>query len=563
MPKLAQGKGLRQPLDLKALLSRFKPAAKKRASAAAAVTVSSWFFFEVSEFKAKVMHLTFQGGKIEIADVQKFTSMDESGTPQEMDWVELAAWIQHYISLHSQDKNYLVRVLLIGANIFIGETDNPGVSEKELDETLTWQIADQLPFASEDFKMHYEVRDNNVLVSAVEGSFYKKVVQCFHSAKIYPQSITALPFAYEALIQHEALALEENIALVRIGRHHTYVLDFKGKKFHSMREIPFGSEQITEAMIGTLTLDDQKVEIGYEEAEVLKKNLGIPTPNLEPDPEEPRNSQLALKLRPALERLMSDINTTISSFERKHDGVSIQQIYLVGGGSLMSGLNEYFENKLGCSTKMLDVSAIFKNAAQSDLEMLGLLYLAGGKFNFAGSAAQARDGFETAKSVVKKGTFAVTVILNFFVVVVLVQIAFAGFELNAVKKKYENIGANEEKIKQVDQLLDQITKIATTHRAEIIQEPSLGEALREISLLVPRTVTFKEMNFNKVADFELSFTGTVTGGGRSQDIVLSSFLENLDASSVFEFSRLESRSGEAGDTQKQVSFKILTQLVAA
>lgn len=555
MPKLA--------LDTK--LSDIKDMLKKKKNPAGAPPTdveTLWFFFEISEFKAKVMQIVTKGTKTEVIDVEKFSSMDESGVEQEMDWPELGAWLQHYVSTQANGRNFSVRVLLLGTNVFIGETENPGVSPKELDDAISWQIADHLPFSSDDSEMQYSVREQNILVSVIQGEFYQKVSQCFQSAKVYPQSITTLPFAYEALIQKENIGLDENLVLVRIGRHHTYVLDFKNKNFQSMREIPFGSEQITEAMMGTLTFDDEKIDISYEQAEVLKKNIGLPTEQLQPDPEEPKNSQLSARIRPVFERLINDINATISAFERRNEGDSVQHVYLAGGGALMQGLDRYFENNIGCKTALLSVDEICTEADATNMEMIGLLYISMEKFNFAGNIGVLKPKFEAARKWMKRGAFAATVVFNFLFIVMLVQVVFVSMHLGRTKTEYENMGASEEKIKIMDNLLDQITKVTIDRRTNIIEEPSLGEAFRELSFLVPRTIVFREMEFQKTSDFELGIAGVVTGGGKSQDIVLSSFLENLDASALFQYSRLESRSTE-GQTEGQVAFKILTQLVAA
>jgi len=141
-----------------------------------------------------------------------------------------------------------------------------------------------------------------------------------------------------------------------------------------------------------------------------------------------------------------------------------------------------------------------------------------------------------------------------------VQIMGANNALGKVKLRYDQLGASEDKIKKLDELIDQISKVTTTRRSEIKEEPPLGPALREISFVVPRTVQFKEMSFQKDPEFELSFAGVVRGGGRTEDIVLSSFLENLDDSELFEHSRLDSRSGE-GNADGPVAFTIMTQLV--
>jgi hypothetical protein len=181
------------------------------------------------------------------------------------------------------------------------------------------------------------------------------------------------------------------------------------------------------------------------------------------------------------------------------------------------------------------------------------------KFNFAGIEDILKPRFEKAVLVFKKSFILLLVFMLLFAGITWAKKTIASVRYKNLKDVYMEIGANEQTMAEVDGLIDKITQLHGARKNSVSPELPIGRALKEITLLIPQAITFKEIEFNE-EESVLAISGTILQSRRSQDIVLSGFIESLENSIYFEHTKLESRSASEADPN-QIDFVIATQLV--
>jgi type IV pilus assembly protein PilM len=90
----------------------------------------------------------------------------------------------------------------------------------------------------------------------------------------------------------------------------------------------------------TFTLDiAKKMNVALENAHQLKVLNGLSA--------GPRQAKITSALQPSLQRILSEIRKVIRYYnERLNDDRKIEQVLVVGGGSNVPGIGEYFTNEL-------------------------------------------------------------------------------------------------------------------------------------------------------------------------------------------------------------------------
>lgn len=517
--------------------------------------------FEVNETSAKVLLVAKHASLWEVKEVRRFPVPSPLPERYQFDWAHFTEWLRATIEEFSIRSLYEVRVLWSGGGIFVAEVDKPQASAKNMREALIWEIAENLPFPVEESQLRFDDKGERVLVMVMENAFLEPLLECFHDAEIYPSVVTALPVAFQALHSHFSLLDSGNNLLVHMTRSRTFILAFRQGRFHSIREFPLGGEHMTKSMMGTLIVDETHVDIGYEEAQVLKETLGLPTPDLMADPEEPKRSQLAARIRPLFEKLTGEFRNMISRFQKQFPEETIDGIYLSGGASEMNGLDDYFSSQMHLPVQKLDVAKMDPKLRLSEVNLTGLAYAPEGRLNFAAAEDLWKPRFELYRERLKKGAFWMGVGFLILALWTGIKIGMSYYEARKHESVFRQMGASNEKIMELDTLLGQIGGIKNIRSREIAPEPPLGRMLRELSQLIPDPIFLKRLDYQKHPKPVAEFRGVIRMSNRSPDVVLSDFLESLNRSPVFQKSQLESRSGETDREKGYVHFVVRTQLM--
>jgi len=151
--------------------------------------------------------------------------------------------------------------------------------------------------------------------------------------------VEATPISlWNVMINLGRLKGEERIALIDLGAEKTHLYLFENGILVFNRVISPGGKDITQ------TLLDEILGLTYEQAEKVKKEIGIA---LRKSPvESPAVAKESFVMRPAFERLISEIGRSIEFYRNQFIVEKIDKILLTGGGAHLKNIIPYFEEEL-------------------------------------------------------------------------------------------------------------------------------------------------------------------------------------------------------------------------
>ncbi|MDD5354225.1 MAG: type IV pilus assembly protein PilM, partial [bacterium] len=234
---------------------------------------------------------------------------------------------------------------------------------EELLEAIKWEAKEHIPFPIENAAIDYHVlgeatdkgaKKIELLVVAVEKFVIDQHLSLLQNIQVKPASITVTPFALaNVLRKNDYLKAEEALAVVRSGADTTAINIFSGENLVFNREIPLGGNSLTRAMVGTLISDSGQVDLDINQAEILKKDWGIPD---EKNPQQltPEISSLQISplMRPILERLANEIRRSMDYYREESRGKRVTKVVLLGGNAELKGLPEFLNSSLGLTVEI-------------------------------------------------------------------------------------------------------------------------------------------------------------------------------------------------------------------
>ena len=255
-------------------------------------------------------------------------------------------------------KTRLGRIALAGKGIFIFSLTVPPLSKKDLKGAVGIELKKRLPFQLDmsnvtyDFFVTGQGGDEKaplLQVTCIAGdkASVDEHVQMLKEMDLTPVGIFTVPDCLGNLVP---LCLESpskgTVTLLDIGAASSQLNFYKGKQLIFSREIPIGGDHFSQAMAKTIVTPSGPVTITLEDAEKLKPNSGIP---LEEEAKEDyltdfgqfKGEQIAAMLRPVLERMVMEINRTISYYVKTFRSEKIEELYLSGGSSRFQNLDKF------------------------------------------------------------------------------------------------------------------------------------------------------------------------------------------------------------------------------
>jgi type IV pilus assembly protein PilM len=216
--------------------------------------------------------------------------------------------------------------------------DFPPGSEKRLDELVGYEAGQIAGLSGEEFITDF----------AAQQPFYRyklPVAICLCREELIRHRVTALEDAALNLsditlegiglanaflyVEPEARNRNEVLLLLDIGAvNSTMILLMKGQVFYTA-SIPFGGDMFTDALA-------QHLEVSQEEAESVKYNSRILVSDL--------NSPLTATARALSSEIQGSLEQWKMQAQAEDDpDLKVAEICLCGGGSLLSGLDEFFQ----------------------------------------------------------------------------------------------------------------------------------------------------------------------------------------------------------------------------
>lgn len=212
----------------------------------------------------------------------------------------------------------------------------PAKEESNLKSALEIEVDQYIPIPMASLYVDYEVIERTkkmitVIMSAVPKKLVDTCKQAAETAGLTPVMMIPSVDAVARVLE----ATEE-------GKLSTLIIDI-GPATTDIAMLDNGAIRVTGSVgIGgnTFTLDiANKLEVSLENAHQLKVLNGLSL--------SPRQAKITQALKPSLERIITETKKVIRYYnERLNEEHGIEQVLIVGGGSNVPGIGEYFTNAL-------------------------------------------------------------------------------------------------------------------------------------------------------------------------------------------------------------------------
>lgn len=241
------------------------------------------------------------------------------------------------------------------SSLIIKRITIPQMTEEELDISIKYEAEQYVPFDINDVDIDFQILGPNadvegqmdVILIAAKKAVVKEYCNVVKAAGLNPVIVDADAFALSNMFEVNYELSDKNIALVNIGACITNINILQNKRPIFTRDIAIGGNHYTEIL-------EKVMNVSREDAERLK--LGRSIEGIDPvDVQNAMNS--------ASEEIIAEIYRSFEFFRSSVSDEEVTKIMLSGGTSMVKGLSDMMEERLGMSVEIIDP---FKNIKISE-----------------------------------------------------------------------------------------------------------------------------------------------------------------------------------------------------
>lgn len=240
----------------------------------------------------------------------------------------------------------------------------PYMPKSELREGIILESKNYFPFSIDTCTLDFEVlgdivekgiRRYEILVGVCPTDIVNKYLAALEKAGIRPASIISSSYALQKFAINSASGSDGIKCFIDIGKSHTELILCKGSSLVFCRKIPVCGDDFTKAMTSALVSDKGRIQLSTEEAEKLKRDVGMPSDadTRIIDNKIPAQQVLAMLRTPA-EHLANEISRCFDYYREDPSSGRIDSVMIFGGGSSLSGLAKFLSESLGIEVHMGD-----------------------------------------------------------------------------------------------------------------------------------------------------------------------------------------------------------------
>ena len=238
--------------------------------------------------------------------------------------------------------------------VVVREIVLPWLPEKELRDSLAFQVQEFIPMASDEAVLDFDAlgeldqggrRMQRILLVAAHKPMVQALVGAAVAAKLDPVGIDLTPFAVVRAIgtSDEGLDLESqgDEAVIDVGAHVTTICVHDRGLTRFVRILPSGGRDVTLAIARGLGLDDAI-------AESLKRGEPVELPADEegkpqelPDPADVRRLALA-----RAGSFVDEVRSSLEFYAAQVPGARIARVVVTGGGSRLEGFLPLLQERI-------------------------------------------------------------------------------------------------------------------------------------------------------------------------------------------------------------------------
>jgi type IV pilus assembly protein PilM len=230
--------------------------------------------------------------------------------------------------------------------VVVREVSLPWLTDKELRESLPFQVQEFVPIPVEEAVLDFHVLEEferegrrmiRILLVAAQKGMIQQIVHSAEVAKLRPVGLDLVPFAIVRSVGSiEGSGLAESgvgdEAIVDIGADITSICVHAWGVPRFVRILPSGGREVTQAVA-------RAIDVGENEAELIKRNG-----RGEVGPDKYEQATQAAVSRAA--SFADDIRSSLDFYQSQMPGAKISRVLLTGGGSKLDGLQRMLVDRL-------------------------------------------------------------------------------------------------------------------------------------------------------------------------------------------------------------------------
>jgi len=255
-------------------------------------------------------------------------------------------------------------------HVVVREIALPWLPEKELRDTLAFQVQEFIPMASDEAVLDFDLlgeldqggrRMVRILLVAADKRMVNALVEAALAAKLDPKGIDLSPFAVIRAVGtgDDGLDLDSSgdEAIIDIGAQVTSICVHDRGVTRFVRILPSGGRDITLALASGLGVDD-------DVAERLKRGerVEVDGEGATPLPEPREIRELALTRAGSF---VDEVRSSLEFHTAQMPNAQVGRMLVVGGGSRLDGLIELLQERLPVP---VDRGRLFERA-KSEIEL--------------------------------------------------------------------------------------------------------------------------------------------------------------------------------------------------
>ncbi len=421
----------------------------------------------------------------------------------------------------------------------------PYMPKAELAQGIALEAKNYFPFSIDDSTIDFEIlgdivdngiRKYDLLVAVCPINTVQKSLSILEKAGVRPSSFVTSSYALGKVAGYSGKE-EELKCFIDIGSSHTEFIIYKDRSLVFTRKIPICGEDFTRSMTGALVSDRGRIQLTFDEAEKIKKEIGLPAENDTRliDDKIPAIQILSMLRSPA-ENFANEISRCLDYYREESKGARVDNIVLFGGGASLTGLTKFISDSLGMPVRIgdpLDGLKAEKGALVDRDKNAHRLELA------IGASLSDPNGINLLPSeikdeiqrTVKRGTLEVVVtalVITSVLLLVGMNIKIGNFKKRIQTAQLELASLGPQiKEAQARQVADMV----------LVNEPYWEDVFKELGSLVPKEIKIESLKVeNKIIDMK----GVVASADGQQ--MLGSFILSLETGLFNNVKLIESKN---------------------
>lgn len=286
-------------------------------------------------------------------------------------------------------KSKVAKIIMSGTNIITRIFLIDKIIGDDYDEAIKESMPKYLPVNADEYSLSYKILQTvrerggeklKVFMTAVPKNILKSYVEVLYGLGLKPASVDipansiakffnrdVLPNKADDLFNEKYVKGDPNaFAVFDFGSETTIVNFIKDKVLEFNKVILAGSSNIDEHI-------SRRLKVPIDEAERIKKIYGM-LPSVDPDNRD--HMEASVVISEYVDKLTSQIVKCLEFYLERLYGTEISRVYIIGGGSLLSGLSSYLTSVFQIPVyplSQLDIKGIKLKSAQDKERLIYLV----------------------------------------------------------------------------------------------------------------------------------------------------------------------------------------------